>query len=183
MRPNPSLEWTATGKPLGPPAGLGHHPSSGPSAFPASAPSAQTLGRSMSRLVRYITSGFVLLLVALGSFTLGAKSGVTPTPLDVFNAELAAIQTSLGHNHLVRYRELESELSRGCVAEVQEKLRISVDQQMQLLASLNKSHPDNWATKAIAEREPQLPAQLQNFVSKYGTSWREPQCPQQALSR
>ena len=50
MRANPSLEWTATGKPLGPPAGLGHHPSSGPSAFPASAPSAQTLGLAFSNV-------------------------------------------------------------------------------------------------------------------------------------
>ena len=38
MTPNPSLEWTATGKPLGPRASQCHHPSRGPSAFPASAP-------------------------------------------------------------------------------------------------------------------------------------------------
>ena len=44
MRPNPSLERTSTGKPFGPRAGWGHHPSRGPSAFPASARSAQTLG-------------------------------------------------------------------------------------------------------------------------------------------
>ena len=37
--PNPSLERTATGKALGPRAGQCHHPSRGPSAFPA--PSAQ----------------------------------------------------------------------------------------------------------------------------------------------
>jgi hypothetical protein len=38
VRPNPSLERTATGKPLGPPAGTVNLPASGPSAFPASAP-------------------------------------------------------------------------------------------------------------------------------------------------
>ena len=38
LRPNPSLEATATGKALGPRAGVVHHPSRGPSAFPASAP-------------------------------------------------------------------------------------------------------------------------------------------------
>ena len=32
--PNPSLERTSTGKPLGPRAGQCHHPSRGPSAFP-----------------------------------------------------------------------------------------------------------------------------------------------------
>jgi hypothetical protein len=36
--PNPSLEWTAPGKALGPRTGQCHHPSRGPSAFPASAP-------------------------------------------------------------------------------------------------------------------------------------------------
>jgi hypothetical protein len=35
--PNPSLEWTATGMALGPPAGVVHHPAVGPSAIPASA--------------------------------------------------------------------------------------------------------------------------------------------------
>jgi len=38
VRPNPSLEATATGKALGPRASQCHHPSRGPSAFPASAP-------------------------------------------------------------------------------------------------------------------------------------------------
>jgi len=36
--PNPSLEWTAPGKALGPRTGQCHHPLRGPSAFPASAP-------------------------------------------------------------------------------------------------------------------------------------------------
>jgi len=36
--PNPSLEGTATGKALGPPAGVAHNPAVGPSALPASAP-------------------------------------------------------------------------------------------------------------------------------------------------
>jgi hypothetical protein len=44
VRPNPSLERTATGLALGPLPGVVHHPSSGPSAIPASARSAQTLG-------------------------------------------------------------------------------------------------------------------------------------------
>ncbi len=42
--PNPSLERTSTGKALGPRGGVVHHPPRGPSAYPASARSAQTLG-------------------------------------------------------------------------------------------------------------------------------------------
>jgi hypothetical protein len=44
MRPNPSLEATATGKALGPLAGKVHHPASGPSALPASAPQLKLQG-------------------------------------------------------------------------------------------------------------------------------------------
>jgi hypothetical protein len=36
--PNPSLEWTRSGKALGPRGVVGHHPPRGPSAFPARAP-------------------------------------------------------------------------------------------------------------------------------------------------
>ena len=38
LRPEPSLEWTASGKALGPRFGQCHHSLRGPSAFPASAP-------------------------------------------------------------------------------------------------------------------------------------------------
>ncbi len=37
-RPNPSLEGTSTGKPLGPRGGVVHHPPRGPSASPLPAP-------------------------------------------------------------------------------------------------------------------------------------------------
>ncbi len=38
MRPNPSLEVTRSGMALGPPTGVVHHPSGGPSAMPTLAP-------------------------------------------------------------------------------------------------------------------------------------------------
>ena len=44
MRPNPSLERTSTGLALGPRGAQAYHPPRGPSAIPASARSAQTLG-------------------------------------------------------------------------------------------------------------------------------------------
>ena len=47
--PNPSLEGTATGMPLGPPAGLGHHPSGRPSATPALAPQLKRWASHMHR--------------------------------------------------------------------------------------------------------------------------------------
>lgn len=53
LRPNPSLEATATGLALGPRTGQCHHPSRGLSANPASAPQLKLLGikgnRSESR--------------------------------------------------------------------------------------------------------------------------------------
>jgi methyl-accepting chemotaxis protein len=52
--PNPSLERTATGLALGPLPGVVHHPSSGPSAIPAAARSAQTLGLTQHKTGRQL---------------------------------------------------------------------------------------------------------------------------------
>jgi hypothetical protein len=129
----------------------------------------------MAPMIRYSAAGLLCLLIAAGSYVLGAKSR-SQVPWAEVNAELAAIQASLSLNHLLRYRQLESDLAKGCVDEVLEKLRISVDQEMQLLASFHKEHKASWANKSIAERDPQLPEQLEQFKSKYGTSWSEPTC-------
>lgn len=73
MRPNPSLEWTATGKPLGPRASQCHHPSRGPSGLPASAPSAQTL--DAVELTLYRRSGHIGQAVPLDVLVDGRRIG------------------------------------------------------------------------------------------------------------
>ena len=113
----------------------------------------------------------LLMLTAYGSFVLGARSR---TPY--IGAQLASVQAALGFNHLLRYREIEADLSKGCSSEALEKTRISIDQEMHLLASFYAEDNDTGLNKYISDRDPLLLDQLKNFKSKYGASWKEPQC-------
>lgn len=94
-----------------------------------------------------------------------------------FAAELAQTQGMLAFNHLARYRELEGNLSNGCTAAVLEKLKISAATESKLLSSALKEQPDGWLKKYVADREPNLPAQLAKYQSTYGNTWKEPKCP------
>jgi len=84
-------------------------------------------------------------------------------------------QAELAFNRLLEERKLESLLSKGCTAAALEKTRISIDQDMTLLASFEgKLSPG--AAKYINDREPTLLSALKEFKSKYGNSWTEPEC-------
>jgi hypothetical protein len=91
-------------------------------------------------------------------------------------AHLEATQAVLAFNHMDTYRELESDLVRGCYAEALEKAKISKDQQLTLLASFLKDHPDTSITKYVSDRDSSLIEQLKTFKSAYGSSWRWPKC-------
>lgn len=93
-----------------------------------------------------------------------------------FEVELNQNQAMLAFNHMGRYRELESDLAKGCYSEALEKAKISKDQELSLLASFLKDHPSTWLSKYVSDRDPALIEQLKTFKSSYGSSWKEPQC-------
>ena len=95
---------------------------------------------------------------------------------DVIPIKLATIQAMLAFNHLQRYRELESDLSKGCLGEALEKTKISKDIELKLLASFLNEHGDTWVNKYISDRDPSLLEKLKVFRSAYGDSWTEPTC-------
>jgi len=113
----------------------------------------------------------LLALTAIGSFMLGAKTNRAEPA-----AGVAAVQAVLGFNHLLRYRELEADLSKGCSSEALEKVRISIDQETRLLSSYYAEHNSPSVSEYISKRDPTLLTQLKGFKSKYGDSWSEPQC-------
>ncbi len=96
--------------------------------------------------------------------------------LMAFGVELDKTQAMLAFNHMDRYRELESDLAKGCYSEALEKAKISKDQELALLASFLKEHPNTTISKYVSDRDPALVEQLKTFKSSYGSSWKEPQC-------
>lgn len=117
---------------------------------------------------------FYLLSVAAAA-ELSARAAMK-NQMNGFAAELAQTQGMLAFNHLNRYRELEANLSKGCNAAVLEKLKISAATESMLLSSSLKEHPGGWLEKYVADREPNLPAQLATYQSPYGSTWKEPAC-------
>lgn len=125
----------------------------------------------MKKLLRALAVVVVFLFIAIGSFVLGHKSRNNQ-----MNIEIASVQAMQWFNHLLRFRELEADLSKGCSTVALEKVRISIATEMTLLSSFYKEHKSTSMNKYITDRDPTLLKELENFTSKYGNSWVEPLC-------
>lgn len=114
-------------------------------------------------------------LISLGAVAYLTASQVYTNQFRAFGIKLDEFQAEFALNHMERYRELESDLSKGCYTEAQEKAKISKNQELWLLAGFLKNHPDSSIGKLIKDRDPTLIEQLKS-TSPYGNSWKEPTC-------
>lgn len=131
----------------------------------------QPLETAMKKLLLSVSLFFLLLVVVLTSFFLGVK-----TEQDRFSFELSTTQAMLSFNHLTQFKEIETDLSKNCIASSLEKTRIAIDKELMLLSSFEKKNENTWVNKYILDRDPDLLNQLKTFKSKYGNSWRKPEC-------
>ena len=92
-------------------------------------------------------------------------------------------QAQLAFNRLLEERKLELLLSRGCVTAALQKTRISIDQDMKLLASFSEGGLGRGTVKYINDRDPDFLDALKGFKSKYVDSWIEPECPTKQSQR
>ena len=125
----------------------------------------------MKKLV-LIVAWLVSLVLAAGV----ASSFALRHQLLGINAELQETQAMLWFNHLLQFREIESDLSKGCLPEGLEKTRIAIDGELRLLSEFHKEYPASSINKYISDRDPKLLGQLESYKSKYGNSWTVPQC-------
>ena len=117
--------------------------------------------------------GWLASLILVAGF---ASNSAMKHQLTAFRVGLDEAQAALWFNHLLQFREIESDLSRGCSTEALEKTRIAIDEEMSLLSSFHKKSPNSSLNKYISDRDPKLLSQLENFKSKHGSSWTVPQC-------
>lgn len=94
---------------------------------------------------------------------------------EAYGQVLASVQADLGLTKLLRLRELEGELSRGCTKEVLAKLRFDIDSQLYVLASLYEDHKGTWVMDDLAKRDPTILDQLKTF-KRQQDFWTEPKC-------
>ena len=120
---------------------------------------------------------WVLSLIVVAAFV---SNRALKNQLSAFAVQLDKTQAMLAFNHMVMYRELERDLSKGCCAEALEKAKISKDEELMLLSSFFKQHPEPAFAKYVVDREPSLLAELKDFKSPYfnekSQSWAWPGC-------
>ncbi len=102
---------------------------------------------------------------------IGMRSNVRQVAIEIDNT-----QAMLAFNRLLEERKLASLLSKGCVAAAVEEIDIRMDQDTKLLSSLFKGKLSPWVMKYVDDRDPNFSKTLDNFKSKYGDSWKEPEC-------
>jgi hypothetical protein len=128
----------------------------------------------MKKPLRFLLVGAIAIVFLFAAFALGAVTQYRQN--QQINIEMASGQAMLWFNHLLRFRELESDLTKGCSTEALEKVKITIAEEMRLLSSFYKEHNNTWVNKYIADRDSTLLAQLDTYKSPYGNSWTEPQC-------
>ena len=128
----------------------------------------------MAPFPRYAIIAALFVVAATASYVAGVTVGRAQSR-GVIPGLLASVQAELALNHILRLRELESDLARGCSSEALAKLRFDSYTQMYVLSSLYKEHKDTWVVESIAKRDPTMPEQLEQF-RKTHYSWTEPKC-------
>ena len=93
-----------------------------------------------------------------------------------FESHLDKMQSELALRHLLRYKELESNLEQGCKGVVLEKLKISIASESTLISSQLEEQKTNELSDYIAKQSPGLETKLVGYKSPYGDSWTEPKC-------
>lgn len=110
-------------------------------------------------------------VVALGGFWLGAK-----TEHEGVAEQYDAMQGMLMFNHLVQFRELESDLSGNCADVALQRVRRAIDNELYDLASIEQRHPNSWLKKYISDRDPKVLDELKGIKNKFEDSWVKPKC-------
>jgi hypothetical protein len=101
----------------------------------------------------------------------GMRSSVRRVGIEIDNT-----QAMLAFNRVLKERKLALLLSKGCVAAAAKEIDIALDQDTKLLSSLFKGELSPWVSKYVNDRDQNFLKSLETFKSKYGDSWKEPDC-------
>jgi hypothetical protein len=129
----------------------------------------------MTRRYLLITAVVILVMTGIaGAYVAGIHIGRGQAK-DAYGQVLASVQADLGLTKLQRLRQLENELSRGCTKEALAKLRIDIQIQLNVLASLYQDHKGTWVMDDLAKRDRATFDQLKTFKLQQDF-WTEPKC-------
>ncbi len=128
----------------------------------------------MQKTLRPILVVMSIVVLVIVAYALGAMSQYKRN--QSIEHEMTAVQAMLSFNHLLRFRELEADLTKGCTNEALAKVHFSVAQEMLLLSSFYQRHNDPEFNKYVTDRDPALLAQLKAYAGPDTQAWKEPKC-------
>ena len=121
----------------------------------------------------YVVLGSVVAIVI--AFAVGESLGQR-SMISGMSVQLDGTQAMLAFNRIDDERQLQTLLSKGCVAQAQSQLDYYEGRDTKLLSEFFKGKLDPETIKYVSDRDPKLMASLNTFKSKYGTRWDEPDC-------
>jgi hypothetical protein len=122
----------------------------------------------------------ILILATGAALVLGFLAGTISERRISFGwhrVQLNNVQAMLAFNHLQGDRELKTFLAKGCISPAIELVDIAEDKETELIAGFYVSRQIDGSTlKYMSSRDPEIVEKLKAFKSKYGSSWRNPEC-------
>jgi hypothetical protein len=124
---------------------------------------------------RNVAIAFAVVVVCILSFLIGDSVGQRSMRKPV-RIQVDGVQAMLLVDRLVEERKIKSLLARGCATEAMSALDHNENSDLRLLAEFVNGDLDRSALTYITTQAPNILDELKTFKSKYGNTWREPEC-------
>ena len=116
-----------------------------------------------------------VVIVAALSFGIGESLGQR-SMLRSLKVQLDGVQAMLLVDRIVEERKVKSLLAHGCATEAMTMVDHHENSDLKLLAEFINGNLDRSAITYITNQAPNILNELRTFKSKYGNTWREPEC-------
>ena len=133
----------------------------------------QSVGSRLTR--RNVILTIVIVAVAISSFVIGDSIGQRSMRKPI-RIQVDRVQAMVLVDRIVEERKVKSLLARGCATEAMTMVDHHENSDLKLLAEFVNGDLDRPALTYITNQAPDILNELKTFKSKYGNTWREPEC-------
>lgn len=116
-----------------------------------------------------------MMAIAIAAFVIGDSIGQRSMRKPV-RIQVDGLQAMLLVNRIVEERKIKALLAGGCATEAMTAVDHYENSDLKLLTEFVNGNLDEGTITYITNQAPNILNELKTFKSKYGNTWREPQC-------
>jgi hypothetical protein len=124
---------------------------------------------------RNVILAFVIAAATISSFVIGDSIGQRSMRKPI-RIQVDGVQAMLLVDRIVDERKIKSLLAHGCATEAMTMVDHQENSDLKLLSEFVNGDLDLPALTYITNQSPDILNELKTFKSKYGNTWREPEC-------